>query len=90
MPVTPFQNKTPKEKLLALLQWALTAFMLASGIVFLLSVPSIPMLAFACVCVPIERVQAFWRRAGVRGAGKWIVLVLLFALSVNFYARFGV
>lgn len=83
MPLTPFETREKRvwRKLFTLLLWALTLFMLASGIVFLPSLASLPMLAFAGVSLPARPVQDLWRRVGLTAWKKALVLTALFALS---------
>lgn len=85
---TSFEEKTAStlpQKIKTIIMWALTAFMLASALVFFPSLASGGMFLFACISAPLEKVQSFLRSRGVKGWVKSIVLIVLFVICIWLY-----
>lgn len=86
----PLKMETPQggstlERIKKVALWALTIFMFASGVVFIPSAASVTMILFACISAPIPSVQKFWASKKLTGWLKFLLLVILFALSVHLY-----
>ena len=80
-------KKAPQEKdrLFTVVMWILTGFMFISGVVFIPSAASVIMILFACISAPIDRLQAFYASKKLRGVVKFVLLLVLFGLSIALY-----
>lgn len=62
--------------------WILTVFMALGCIAFFPHPSSFLMLIFAAICVPLPMVRNFWRKKGLYGVLKGLLLVVLFFTSL--------
>ena len=79
------KNAGPITILKTVALWAITLFMFISGVLFIPSAASVTMILFACISAPIPSVQEFWVSKKLTGWLKFLLLVVLFALSVYLF-----
>ena len=85
---TSFNQKKEPDWLLKLknaLMWALTAFMFVSALAFFPSFASGAMFIFACISVPLEKVQIFLHSRGIKGWVKAVLFSVLFVVCIKLY-----
>lgn len=87
MPISFESQKGPDwlQKVKNALMWALTLFMFGSALVFFPSMASGGMFLFACISIPLEKIQIFLRTKGIKGWVKAIILIILFVICINLY-----
>lgn len=85
---TSFEKKfvsSKNQKIVNVLMWVLTVFMFGSALVFFPSMASGGMFLFACISIPLEKIQIFFRTKGIKGWVKAIILIILFVICINLY-----
>lgn len=88
MPTNFEKNHSPDrlDKVKLVLMWALTLFMLGSGLAFMPSFASAGMILFAFISAPVTQIQSFWQAKGVSGWIKAVLLAVLFVVCIGLYS----